>query len=150
MRSYILVLLLAMIVIGTAGVSAIQAANTTKAKSAQAIDTQKDVQEPSYVASIKAPQTTEDNEIREAKILANYAKITSKDAENAALAKVSGKVVKTSLDNENGYIVYSIEILTPSGMKKDVKIDAGNGTILHIDNGDHEVGEVSEQGLESD
>ncbi|AEA46192.1 PepSY domain-containing protein [Archaeoglobus veneficus] len=134
-RSYMIVLLVAMAVLGAIG--AVGAASTT---SVQTADVQNDVQEPGYIASIKAPQMNGD-EAQEAKALESYAKITPKDAENAALAKVPGKVVKVSLDNENGYVVYSVEISTNAGVK-DVKVDAGTGQVLHIDSGDdHESGE---------
>ena len=149
-RSYMIVLMVAMVV-GAIEVSAAMSTNTSantamNAQTTQGVDVQKEVREPSYVASIKAPQTAGD-ETQEAKALASYTKITPKDAENAALAKVPGKVVKVSLDNENGYVVYSVEISANTGIK-DVKVDAGNGQVLHIDSGeDHETGgKVLEKG----
>ncbi len=146
-RSYVLVLLA--MVVGAVGVSAATSLNMSVNNSVTTVgahvmygtNIQKEAQEPSYVASTKAPQIA-GGETQEAKALANYAKITPKDAENAALAKVPGKVVKVSLDDENGYVVYSVEISTNSGIK-DIKIDAGNGQVLHIDSGvDHETGDA--------
>jgi len=132
-RSYMLVLLVVMVAMGAIG-----AVSATKTTSIQT-DVQNDVQEPNYVASIKAPQM--DDETHEAKALEAYAKITPEDAKNAALAKVPGKVVKVSLDNENGYVVYSVEISTDAGVK-DVKVDAGNGRVAYIDSDEsHETDE---------
>jgi uncharacterized membrane protein YkoI len=139
-RSYVLVLIIAMAVFGAIG-----AVNATKTVGMQT-DVRNDVQEPNYVTSIKDPQTNdetrepeeakEDDEAQEAKALEDYVKVTPEDAKNAALAKVPGKVVKVSLDNENGYVVYSVEISTNNGIK-DVKVDAGNGQVIYVDS-DHE------------
>lgn len=95
-----------------------------------------DVQEPSYTASIRVPNNDKDNgkdnEADESAQLSKLAKITSEQAKQAALAEVPGKVVKTELDNENGNVVYSVEIDTGSGVK-DVKVDAGNGKVLNVE-----------------
>ena len=40
---------------------------------------------------------------------------------------------KVSLDNENGNLVYSVEIKTASNEVKDVKVDAGSGNVLYED-----------------
>lgn len=48
-----------------------------------------------------------------------------------------GQVIKVSLDNENGNVVYSVEIRTSTGIV-DVKVDAGNGTVLALDSGEHD------------
>jgi len=91
---------------------------------------QTEVQEPSYVGSIKVIDSNAKNEGRESQALAGLAKISAADAEKAALAKVPGSVIKTSLDNENGYLVYSVEVKDVQGKVFEVKVDAGNGTVL--------------------
>lgn len=50
-----------------------------------------------------------------------------------------GKVSKITLDDENGVLVYSVEIGT-----SDVKVDAKTGIVIRIDNGSDvkEKGEV--------
>jgi len=50
----------------------------------------------------------------------------------AALAQVPGTVLKAELDDESGNLVYSIEIVTNTHEIKDVKVNAGNGNILHV------------------
>jgi uncharacterized membrane protein YkoI len=45
------------------------------------------------------------------------------------------------LENENGSVVYSVE-LTQSGKAYDVKVDAGNGQILHSEAGESEGAEA--------
>jgi uncharacterized membrane protein YkoI len=91
------------------------------------------VQEPSYVGSIKVVEGSHSNETDEAAALQTSAKILQSDAEKAALAKVAGTVVKTTLDNENGYLVYAVEVRDAANAVSDVKVDAGNGTVLTVE-----------------
>jgi uncharacterized membrane protein YkoI len=65
------------------------------------------------------------------------AKISLDSAMNAALKQVPGKVLRIELENENGYLVYGIEIVKTDHQIVDVKVDAGNGKILKTDY-DHE------------
>jgi uncharacterized membrane protein YkoI len=105
--------------------------------------TGRDIQEPSYAGSIKIAEGSNLSEDQEAQALQNLAKITPEQDKSAALTKVNGTVVKVSLENENGYLVYSVEVKTASGIS-DVKVDAGNGKVLHIDKGD----EMEKEGAE--
>ena len=61
------------------------------------------------------------------------AKIDAGKAMAAAQARVPGKVLSAALD-ENRNLVYSV-VITPTagGPAQDVKVDAGNGAVLHID-----------------
>jgi uncharacterized membrane protein YkoI len=98
-------------------------------------------QSPAYQSSIRVPDQ-QNGERGEAARLATLAKIDASRANAAALAQVPGTVLKVALDNENGNLVYSVEIKTASNEIKDVKVDAGNGSVLHVDaGGDEEAGE---------
>jgi hypothetical protein len=88
-------------------------------------------QDPSYVSSIRVSEDASDDQ------LSGLANITADQAETAALAGVPGVALATKLDNENGNVVYAVEIDTGSGVKE-VKVDAGNGNILHIESDDTE------------
>jgi uncharacterized membrane protein YkoI len=91
-------------------------------------------QDPTYAASIAVGQAATEgmSEADEAAALQSKATISAADAEAAALAANSGAtVVKTELDNENGALVYSVELSNGA----DVKVDAGNGAILFTDSG---------------
>lgn len=81
---------------------------------------------------------------------ADLAKISLDSAMNAALKQVPGKVLKVELENENGYLVYGVEIAKPDHQIVDVKVDAGNGKILKIDqdNDEGHEGEDSDNGHE--
>lgn len=97
-------------------------------------DTGPNEQSPKYTSSISVDQTATDglSEADEAAALASQARISSDEAKAAALAAYPGTtVVKAELDNENGALVYSIELSNGS----DVKVDAGNGAILHTETG---------------
>jgi uncharacterized membrane protein YkoI len=87
--------------------------------------------------SIKIPQPAPAD-------LATLAKITAQDALTTAEKAYPGMAVKqVELDNENGCLVYSIE-LSNGG---EVLVDAGNGKVLRreppaAEHGKHEAGET--------
>jgi len=100
-------------------------------------------QEPAYAASIKVTgqqdkineaQDKHENEAQESAALKAQAKITPEQARAEALKVVNGEVQKVSLDNENGNLVYSVEMKTAGGTV-DVKVDAGDGKVLAQDKG---------------
>jgi uncharacterized membrane protein YkoI len=104
------------------------------AEASGAEDTGPDEQMPSYTGSIAVDQAATEgmSEADESADLQGKATISAADAEAAALAANPGTtVVKTELDNENGALVYSVELSNGA----DVKVDAGNGAILHTDAG---------------
>ena len=108
-------------------------------------DSGKNVQNPSYVGSIKVTDKNSASETTEASTYSKMAKITPDQASKAALAKVPGTLIgKIALDNENGVLVYSVQIKDKSGAIRDVKVDAGNGKVLFVgqaDSGNESEGE---------
>ncbi len=65
--------------------------------------------------------------------LSSLALITAEQAQEAALAAYPGATVtEVELDNENGCLVYSVEL----GNDLDIKVDAGNGVILYVESDD--------------
>lgn len=64
---------------------------------------------------------------------AQMAKIPMNAAVSAALKQVPGNVLRAELENENGYLVYGVEIVKADQQTVDVKVDAGNGRILSTD-----------------
>jgi uncharacterized membrane protein YkoI len=73
--------------------------------------------------------------------LQSLARITPEQAKSAALAQVSGTLKKVELENEDGNVVYGVEIQTADGGDRDVKVDAGNGQVLHTETGEENDGE---------
>ena len=61
------------------------------------------------------------------------AKITHDQAVQKALAAVQGQVLKTELEDENGFLVYGVEVVTADKTIVDVKVDAGSGEVLAMD-----------------
>jgi sensor histidine kinase regulating citrate/malate metabolism len=54
---------------------------------------------------------------------AGMAKVSMDSAINAALKEVQGKVLRTELENQNGYLVYGIEIAKTDHEIVDVNVD---------------------------
>jgi len=83
---------------------------------------------------------------------AGMAKISLDSAVNAALQAVPGKVLKAELENENGYLVYGVEIAKADRQIADVKVDAGSGKVLKIEadqkDSEGQEGEDSDNGHE--
>jgi uncharacterized membrane protein YkoI len=91
-------------------------------------------QDPSYAGSVAVDQVQTEgmNEADEAAAMQGKATISATHAEAAALAANPGAtVIQSELDNENGALVYSVELSNGA----DVKVDAGNGSILFTDSG---------------
>jgi hypothetical protein len=61
------------------------------------------------------------------------AKLTYTQAVQKALTAVQGQVMKTELEDENGFLVYGVEVVTPDKSIVDVKVDAGSGKVLATD-----------------
>jgi uncharacterized membrane protein YkoI len=68
----------------------------------------------------------------ESERLKSLARITPEQAQASALAQVPGTVKKVEIENEDGNVVYGVEIKTANG-ESDVKVDAGDGRVLHIE-----------------
>ncbi|MDO5675804.1 MAG: PepSY domain-containing protein [bacterium] len=58
------------------------------------------------------------------------AKITMAQAMEAALAAVPGQVLKAELDDEKGFLLYEIKVVTADKTIMKVKVDAGDGKVL--------------------
>ena len=115
--------------LGTMGLAT--AATTQTAPPVDNAAVEADVQDPSYDGSIAAP--AEDDTLTDAEETAQLealATVTADEAAAAASAVVPGDVVEVELDDENGSVVYSVEIVDSSGAEVDVKVDAGTGEVL--------------------
>lgn len=120
------------------------AEDTEAAEGTEADESGPDEQEPNYagVATIPVDESAmPEDESAEAAALASLATVSQADAEAAALAAVSGEIVQAELDNENGFVVWSIEVRDAAGTVHDVKIDAGNAAVLGTEAGEDEAGE---------
>lgn len=78
------------------------------------------------------------------------AKISLKQAMDNASKASSGKVLKAELEDEGGFLVYSIEVVTPDQKMKEMILDAGSGQVLasHEDKADHDDRDKNDHGRE--
>lgn len=63
----------------------------------------------------------------------DLAKISPVDAVKAALSAKNGKLLKLALQNEKGFLVYSIELVSPGKEIVEILVDAGSGNVLSIE-----------------
>jgi len=119
----ILVIALLGVGVAFAAGSSGNAPQTAQAPNAQETAQGQNVQEPSYQASVKVPEP-------EPQDLSGLAKINADQAKEAALKANPGATASAvELDNENGNLVWSVELSSGS----DVKVDAGNGQVVHTE-----------------
>ncbi|MGB3733996.1 MAG: PepSY domain-containing protein, partial [Ilumatobacter sp.] len=60
------------------------------------------------------------------------------DAAAVAVAEFHGDITETELGNENGSVVWEFEIVGADGSTVEVKVDAGNATVLDVEADDDE------------
>jgi uncharacterized membrane protein YkoI len=95
---------------------------------------------PEASAAEQPEATNSDNEPADA-ALAGKATVSEQQARDAALAANPGTTVaKVSLDDENGTVVYSVELSSGA----DVKVDAQSGKIVGTDQAGEQDGEVND------
>ncbi|MBO3142739.1 PepSY domain-containing protein [Dermatophilus congolensis] len=90
----------------------------------------RDVADHPIRGSIKAPADRGQSDAAEQAQLQKLAKISLDQARKIAVKAVPGKVVKAELDEEDGWVVYKVEVRSSQGVETDVIVDAGNGRIL--------------------
>ncbi len=70
--------------------------------------------------------------------LVDMAKVSLQDAITAALAKVPGKAWKAELEAEDGSLIFTIQVVDQDGKWQEIAVDAGNGSVLNVENGDQD------------
>ncbi len=139
---------------GTAlGGVAVANANTTGTPSpGTAQSKQGEQQEATVKGSVSVPEAaTEVPDAEEAAQLAKLATIDTKAAEAAATASVPGSsVVRTDLGDEDGFLVYDVSVKDGAGAVTEVKVDAGNASVLASEAGDDAANEGPEGSEASD
>ncbi|WP_342543664.1 PepSY domain-containing protein [Paenisporosarcina sp. FSL H8-0542] len=66
------------------------------------------------------------------KNLQKRASLSSKEAEAIALKEVPGTVKDSELEDEDGVVVYDVEVKKSEGIIKGVKVDASSGKIIKV------------------
>ncbi|WP_066073778.1 PepSY domain-containing protein [Neobacillus soli] len=86
-----------------------------------------------FAASSDSTSKVEVSDKQEQQKLEKEATITKEEAISAALKEVAGKATKTELEDEDGAVVYGIEVTDNQGKKQDVKVDAKTGKVLKVE-----------------
>ncbi|MCJ8007390.1 PepSY domain-containing protein [Lederbergia wuyishanensis] len=82
--------------------------------------------------------------------LLKEAKISIEESTAIAQAKVKGKVTDAELDDENGVVIYEVEITDLQGQQHEVKIDAKSGKILKVEKDENETKDDDNDGEQYD
>ena len=128
------VLMITLLVGSLAATAFAQTPTPAQAQTEGQADAGPDEQVPNYDSAIRIDDAQYEgtSEADEASALASLATVTPEQAKAAALKAHPGTTaLQVELDNENGALVYSVEL--DNGM--DVKVDAGNGAVLYVDSG---------------
>jgi len=113
---------------GAAGIANAATSTTDQSPSpsasSAAADNETNDPAPDYTSSVTAPDNENEGDLQA------LATIGPDEATAAATAATGGTAGETELENENGNVVYGVEVSLPDGSTLDVKVDAGNGTVL--------------------
>jgi uncharacterized membrane protein YkoI len=82
--------------------------------------------------------------------LAAQAEVSSGEAAGIAQKALPGKVVEARLDDENGYLVWEVDLIDGQGQETQAKIDAGNGRLLAVERGEKAEHEGAKEGEQKD
>lgn len=77
------------------------------------------------------------------------AKISHAQAISAALKAVKGRPLKTELEDENGFLVYEVEVVRADNVIMEVMVDAGTGKVLAMER-DEDAGHEGHHGGDHD
>lgn len=78
-------------------------------------------------------------------ILAGMAGVTLVDAIGSAVKSTPGKAVSAELEDDDGFLVYAVDIVTADNRLVEVTVDAGNNMILRTEAEDEENNEEDEE-----
>jgi len=135
---------------GSAGLASALNSGPTTSTPARAAESDQ-TQDPMLNGSIQAPDDEGMAEADEAATLADLATISADDASAAAVAANPGSTVSSvELGNENGSVVYEVRLTDASGAALEVKVDAGDGSVLAQESDDENDGNEADEANEAD
>jgi uncharacterized membrane protein YkoI len=111
-------------------------ADTTKGKPFEGAAVQNIVVLEQYPTEVQGGSIPVKDETEEA--MGTKAKLSSAQAAAIARKALPGKVVEAKLGEENGYLIWEIEVVGAKGQQAQLKIDAGNGRLLAAETGEDE------------
>lgn len=129
------------VLLGAAGISA---AVTNPGPSSGASSDHRAAETDDEAVSYRSSVTASDGAA-----LDGLATVTPEQAAAAAASAANGTAGEVELENDDGNVVYDVEVTRPDGTKLEVKVDAGNATVL-AQEADDDAGESSEADDESE
>lgn len=124
-----LVIAVPVVALSVGGTAVAFAATGTPAPFTSAHESDHAGQDPTYQSSIRTPDKDYATDQAEQAALAKLATVTPDQAKRAAVAAVPGTATTVELSNENGNVVYTVEVTTAKG-PVEAAVDAGNGKVL--------------------
>jgi uncharacterized membrane protein YkoI len=122
---------------GSAGIASAVSSPGSTAQPAPAATADDQTQDPMLNGSVQSPEVEGQSEADESAALEALTSITADDAGQAALVANPGATLNgVQLGNENGSVVYEVDMTDPSSTAIEVKVDAGNGAVLAQESGD--------------
>jgi uncharacterized membrane protein YkoI len=103
------------------------AATPAKVTPVASVEAQAEVDNESATEKPEAQDPNEQANLQQA------AKLTKEEATAIALKQVPGTVKSVELEDENGTVVYGIQIIDANGKGFDVKVDAQTGVVAKAD-----------------
>jgi hypothetical protein len=116
-----------------AGGYGISAATTGQTDPAPASTEADDIQDPQLDGSVQVVEVDGESEADETSRLADQATVSEADAAAAATKAHPGDISASQLENENGSLVWEFTVTQADGSTLEVKVDAGNGSVLAAD-----------------
>lgn len=116
-----------------AGGYSISAATTGQTDPAPASTEADDIQDPQLDGSVQVDEVDGESEADETSRLADQATVSEADAAAAATKAHPGDISASQLENENGSLVWEFTVTQADGSTLEVKVDAGNGSVLAAD-----------------
>ncbi|GAA3823832.1 PepSY domain-containing protein [Cellulomonas soli] len=94
-------------------------------------ETADDAQDASVAGTVAAPeQATEQDDTAEQAALTALADVTAEQAAATAVGAVPGTAGTPQLEDEDGWVVWSVVVTDAQGAATEVVVDAGNGQVL--------------------
>lgn len=117
----------AALVVGGTGVAS--AATSSHPRSPSTHESDQGEHAPTYRSSVRAPEKEYATDAAEHAALTKLATVTPDQAKRTAAAANHGTVTDIALEDDNGNVVYSVELRTTKGTVE-TAVDAGNGKLL--------------------
>lgn len=83
-----------------------------------------------YEGSLRAPATDLESDLAEDRELRELATVGNDGAKEAALEEIPGEATRAEIDEENGFVVWTVDVTAKDGDHHEVTVDAGNREVL--------------------